>query len=190
MDDWVELADFPGNYVNRAGQVKHTSGTIHEKKCHIRVKHKDGNWMTMGLHVLVARTFIPNPLNLPEVDHLDHTGSAIGRVNNAVENLRWISVQDNRRYAQKMFKKSGLPRGVKELKRARGKVAYAARVSEDHKSVHLGTFTNIFDAELCRLNYEYENWGPRLMTFERRYRREKMLWVKRCIAAQRARQST
>lgn len=39
---------------------------------------------------LVAEAFIPNPNNLPEVDHIDSD-----RSNNSVSNLQWISKQDN-----------------------------------------------------------------------------------------------
>lgn len=43
------------------------------------------------VHRIIAETFIPNPLNLPEVDHIDND-----KTNNRVENLRWISSFDNK----------------------------------------------------------------------------------------------
>ena len=42
------------------------------------------------VHRLVAMTFIPNPDNLPEVDHIDHNPQ-----NNQVSNLRWVTHQTN-----------------------------------------------------------------------------------------------
>lgn len=45
---------------------------------------------TRRVHRLVAEAFIPNPLNLPEVDHIDDV-----RTNNDVSNLQWITRQDN-----------------------------------------------------------------------------------------------
>lgn len=42
-------------------------------------------------HRLVAEYFIPNPDNLPQVDHIDHN-----KFNNDVSNLRWVSVKENR----------------------------------------------------------------------------------------------
>ena len=45
---------------------------------------------TRKVHRLVAEAFIPNPDNLPEVDHIDDI-----RDNNDVSNLQWISRSDN-----------------------------------------------------------------------------------------------
>lgn len=43
-------------------------------------------------HRLVAITFIPNPLSLPQVDHIYHNG-----FNNCVDNLRWVDMVTNNR---------------------------------------------------------------------------------------------
>ena len=49
------------------------------------------------VHRLVAEAFIPNPDNLPVVDHLD-----ADKANNNVENLRWCTQQDNTQAAKDM----------------------------------------------------------------------------------------
>ena len=41
-------------------------------------------------HRIIAETWIPNPDNLPEVDHIDNN-----RANNNVDNLRWITRREN-----------------------------------------------------------------------------------------------
>ena len=42
------------------------------------------------VHRLVAETFIENPMNHPEIDHID-----TNRLNNTVSNLRWVTRQEN-----------------------------------------------------------------------------------------------
>lgn len=42
------------------------------------------------VHRLVALTFIPNPENKPQVDHID-----TDRANNLVTNLRWVTQSEN-----------------------------------------------------------------------------------------------
>lgn len=42
------------------------------------------------VHRLVAQTHVPNPNNLPEVNHIDHD-----KANNRAENLEWVTHADN-----------------------------------------------------------------------------------------------
>lgn len=67
------------------------------------------------VHRLVGITFLENPLNLPEIDHLD-----FDRSNNNVENLRWVTTLINIRYSIEVGKRNDkMPRGDNHYKRKR-----------------------------------------------------------------------
>ena len=65
--------------------------------------HSDGyTFMTIKgeqipLHRFVANAFIPNPNNLPEVNHIDGN-----KRNNSAENLEWVTRSENQRHAIEM----------------------------------------------------------------------------------------
>jgi len=54
---------------------------------------KDGKKKPFWIHRLVAKAFIPNPQNLPEVNHIDED-----KTNNVVSNLEWCSPKYNQNY--------------------------------------------------------------------------------------------
>lgn len=47
-----------------------------------------------SVHRAIATVFIPNPDNLPEVNHIDGN-----KANNCADNLEWISKKDNQQHA-------------------------------------------------------------------------------------------
>ena len=51
---------------------------------------RDGKVKSYYIHVLVAEAFIPNPDNLPEVNHIDEN-----KMNNQVNNLEWCNHKYN-----------------------------------------------------------------------------------------------
>lgn len=57
----------------------------------------DEHYGPIGIHRLVAQTFIPNPYNLPCVNHKDEN-----KANNNVENLEWCTYQYNNTYGTKI----------------------------------------------------------------------------------------
>ena len=58
---------------------------------------KNGECITFYIHRLVANAFIPNPNNLPVVNHLDENPS-----NNYVNNLEWCTQKHNVNYSNNL----------------------------------------------------------------------------------------
>lgn len=95
--EFVDVIGYEGLYkINQAGEV---IGVKRQKilkpskntKGYYRVGlWKDGKAKDYRIHRLLALHFLPNPLNLPEIDHIDRN-----RANNLLENLRWVSSMDN-----------------------------------------------------------------------------------------------
>lgn len=67
---------------SRAGKYRTVSAMVSGRQVHFYV------------HRLVAEAFLPNPRNLPEVNHKDGDGA-----NNRVENLEWVTSAENVRHA-------------------------------------------------------------------------------------------
>lgn len=87
-----------------------TDGVVFNQKTN-RVLHgyldKDGYRIVnikgrhLKVHRLVALAFIPNPDNLPEVNHKD-----FDRANCKASNLEWVSRKDNIRYSRDSYAKT------------------------------------------------------------------------------------
>ena len=93
-----EVPGYPNYQICESGRVFNTK-TAKEVKM---FKDKDG-YLTCAfyknfkqqikkIHRILASVFIPNPGNLPIVDHIDRN-----KTNNSLENLRWVSSSMNSR---------------------------------------------------------------------------------------------
>lgn len=66
--------------------------------------YENSKRVTLKVHRMIAITFIPNPNNLPQVNHID-----CNRSNNIVSNLEWCNNQYNTAYREKCGKASSRP---------------------------------------------------------------------------------
>lgn len=109
-EEWREMAGYEGLYwVSNLGRVcaiprKGTQGGlmkgyVDRKGYIILTLRKDGTQLSRRLHRMVAETFIPNPDNLPEVNHKDEN-----KLNNNVENLEWCTTLYNHEYGTRTLR--------------------------------------------------------------------------------------
>lgn len=103
-EKWKDIPGFEGYYqVSNLGRIKGVARQL-PNGTHIKEKIREpqgATYLAVDLwrdnqshsklvHRLVAQAFLPNPDNLPEVNHKDGNPR-----NNAVANLEWVSSQDN-----------------------------------------------------------------------------------------------
>lgn len=98
----IKVIDGFENYaVTTMGRVwsfrsnKFLKPTLNQRGNHKRFYVSLGRGNKKYIHQLVAQAFIPNPNNYTEVDHIDADGT-----NNNVENLRWVTHQENMENSQ------------------------------------------------------------------------------------------
>ena len=111
---WKDIKGFEGRYqVSTLGRIKslprkvnnHTGELMikekilkqrHDFKGYLRIdlRDNDGKRRYLGVHRLVAETFIPNLDNKPQVNHIDGI-----KDHNEVSNLEWVTNGENQLHA-------------------------------------------------------------------------------------------
>ena len=95
---WKDIKGYEGLYqVSNMGRVRNSKGCIMKQavndKGYLRIRlSKDGKKSHFRVHRLVAETFIPNPDNKAEVNHISCMKS-----DNRASNLEWVSSEENHR---------------------------------------------------------------------------------------------
>lgn len=121
-EEWKDIKDFEGLYqISNYGRVKrlekiiksyilnHEYNTIKQKICRCQLKHnkylgvvltKNNKKYNKQIHRLVAETFIPNPENKPQVNHINPVTNNL--CDNRVENLEWVTRSENTQHMLKL----------------------------------------------------------------------------------------
>jgi hypothetical protein len=110
---WKDINEFIGYYqISNYGRIKSLSRMIHNGKgyflseekilspvldssghCQVHL-HNDTGRKTLLVHRLVGAAFLPNPLNLPQINHIDGNPE-----NNHLNNLEWCDNSHNQKHA-------------------------------------------------------------------------------------------
>jgi hypothetical protein len=152
-ETWKNVDEYPKYDVSTWGRVmSHKYGKKRILKWYyntdgrpfVRLYNEKGS-KNYPIHLLVARTFIPNPLGLPDCDHKD-----VNYLNNNVKNLRWLTKPENAK--NKKTPCYSIHTGVSK-KNARWYVS----INIDGKQIHIGIYDTEEEAFQARNAYKLTN---------------------------------
>lgn len=160
---WRPIEGYEGLYeVSSYGRIRSLMKSIilrpkKEPSGYLRCNlYLNKNMKTVSIHRLVAQAFIPNPDNLPQVNHMDED-----KTNNRVDNLEWCDSKYNNDYGTRKERvritnlRSGHWTGLSDEERRK-------KYAEEHREVR----------RLYFKKYEKENRERRNL-YWREYRKRK-----------------
>lgn len=138
VERWHKIEGFEDYQVSNLGRArsfKNGKVSILKPKgrryLQITVYGKEGKDQPL-LHRLVAFYFVPNPLNLPEVNHKD-----LDKTNCAASNLEWCNKRENVSHFNNTKDRSSKYTGVHLIKKTR---KFMARIETKGKRIYLGVY--------------------------------------------------
>lgn len=97
MEYWIEVKGHPRYQVSTLGRVKCLSWGRTGKEKILKPYKTDTGYLRipidgkpMFVHRVVLSSFMPNPQNKPEIDHINTI-----KTDNRIENLRWVTHKEN-----------------------------------------------------------------------------------------------
>ena len=119
------------HYITIKEKILKPSKTGSDRKYLHIILAKDGINISKFIHRLVAEAFIPNPNNLPQINHKDEDPS-----NNCVYNLEWCDAKYNCNYGSHNYKNKLSQHNREILCVELNKVFYSSRDAEKELNIN------------------------------------------------------
>jgi hypothetical protein len=151
---WEPVKNYEGFYeITNTGIIR----SLHKRNYHTELKpridragyltvrlNKTGKTETKFVHRLVAETFIPNPHSKSKVNHIDGN-----KTNNDVENLEWVTHEENIKHAYKS--KLIAIKGRENIDTCTGAKFYSIKEAASYYSINYNTCRNLLSG--CNTNH-------------------------------------
>lgn len=148
---WKELDDLPSYEISNMGRLRNKN-TLRILKTRISKLGYEHITITYGgekyfraIHRLVAKAFLINPDNKPEVNHIDEN-----KLNNSVSNLEWMTKSENinhgtrnERVAKAISKAMSIPIIATNLKTGECREFYGTRECARQLGLNHALITNV-----------------------------------------------
>ena len=156
LEQFAKIKEYPNYAISNYGQVlnittqkylkpsENTHGYLYVKLFANNTKRKNHS-----IHRLISIYFIDNPKNYLVVDHINGN-----RLDNRIENLRWVSHQINCRNRKKMPNTYSLFKGVVYLKKYN---RWRSVITINRKKYHLGYYVTDIEAGKAYNDYIINN---------------------------------
>jgi hypothetical protein len=118
-ENWKDVVGWPEYMVSDTGVIRYkATGKIRKPRIEKLGYHSVDLWRNnymkrLKVHRMVALAFIDNPLNKPQVNHIDGDKN-----NNKVSNLEWTTAKENSQHAYA----TGLSKPIASMKHGRRKL--------------------------------------------------------------------
>lgn len=86
-------------YAHRGGRIKMLNDRLNASGYpRVSLIHQDGRRVDRLVHRLVMETFVPNPENKPQVNHIDGD-----KTNHSLINLEWVTDRENKLHSHRVL---------------------------------------------------------------------------------------
>ena len=158
--DFLEKDGFGTYFINNKGQIKNKKNYFlkltTDKYGYLRInlRKKDRKTKVFLVHRLVAICFIENPLNKPQINHIDSN-----RKNNNVENLEWCTNSENIKHAYKygLLSQKGSKNNMSKLNEEKVIEIYKLKDKLKHEEIAkiYGVARNTITQIMCKINWKH-----------------------------------
>ena len=140
-NEWTISPIYPDYELTKSGRLRNKTSKLLLKDTPdndgyvYNVIQKDNKSIKVSRHRIMAKTFLPNPDNLPTVNHKD-----LNPLNNSLENLEWMSYSDQVKHSNKTNENKKAPVGKKVIQLKDGQIiAKYESVAEASRQVNISS---------------------------------------------------